>query len=114
MRSSRCSNITLISMRARLAPRQKWGPPPPKAMCGLGVASDVELVGIFEDVCVPVRRDVEEDHLLVLAYLLAADLDGCGGLTPEVHDRGDEAEHLLCRRRQKRRGRRRSRCHWSG
>ena len=29
--------MTRISMRARLAPRQKWGPPPPKAMWGLGL-----------------------------------------------------------------------------
>jgi hypothetical protein len=36
MRSSRRSNITMISMRARLAPRQKCGPPPPKAMWLLG------------------------------------------------------------------------------
>ena len=28
--------MTRISMRARLAPRQKCGPPPPNAMCGLG------------------------------------------------------------------------------
>ena len=35
-RSSSWSNITRISMRARLAPRQKWGPPPPKATWGLG------------------------------------------------------------------------------
>ena len=28
--------MTRISMRARLAPRQKWGPPPPNAMWGLG------------------------------------------------------------------------------
>ena len=36
MRSSRRSNITMISMRARFAPRQKCGPPPPKAMWLLG------------------------------------------------------------------------------
>ena len=29
--------MTRISMRARLAPRQKWGPPAPKAMWGLGL-----------------------------------------------------------------------------
>src|SRR5580692_3144855 len=32
MRSRSRSNITMISMRARFAPRQKCGPPPPKAM----------------------------------------------------------------------------------
>ena len=29
--------MTRISMRARLAPRQKWGPPAPKARWGLGL-----------------------------------------------------------------------------
>src|SRR5207244_437759 len=31
------SNMARIWRRARLAPRQKWGPPPPKATCSLGV-----------------------------------------------------------------------------
>ena len=95
MRSSRCSNITRISMRARLAPRQKCGPPAPKAMWGLGLRVMSKVCGFVEDALVPVGRDVEEHHLGVLLDRLAAELEGRGGLAPEVHDRGDEAEHLL-------------------
>ena len=58
--------MTRISMRARFAPRQKWGPPPPKAMWGLGERPMSNVVGVLEDVLVAVGRDVEEDDLLVL------------------------------------------------
>src|SRR5439155_10036961 len=36
-RCSSSSNITLISRRARFAPRQKWGPPAPKPTWSFGV-----------------------------------------------------------------------------
>lgn len=36
MRLCNSSNSTRISRRARLAPRQKWAPPPPYPKCGLG------------------------------------------------------------------------------
>ena len=36
MRDSTSSKISLSYMRARLAPRQKWWPPPPKATCSSG------------------------------------------------------------------------------
>src|SRR5437763_1597199 len=35
-RAVNSSKSTRISIRARLAPRQKCGPPPPKAMCSFG------------------------------------------------------------------------------
>lgn len=43
LRSS--SNATLISRRARLAPRQKWAPPPPKPRCGLGLRARSNVQG---------------------------------------------------------------------
>ena len=37
-------NITVISRRARWAPRQKWGPGPPKPTWGFGIAPYVEAI----------------------------------------------------------------------
>ncbi len=82
-------------MRARLAPRQKWGPPPPKAMWGLGSRVDVEGVGVGEDVLVPVGRGVEEDDLVAGGDLGAAQRGVDHGRAAEVHDGRDEAQHLL-------------------
>ena len=55
--------MTRISMRARLAPRQKWGPPAPNAMCGLGLRVMSNGLRIVEDRFVAVGRDVEEHDL---------------------------------------------------
>ncbi len=47
-RRSISSNRIRISSRASWAPRQKWGPPPPKATCGFGERADVERVRVGE------------------------------------------------------------------
>ena len=82
-------------MRARLAPRQKWGPPPPKAMWGLGSRPMSKVSGSVEDVLVPVGRGVEEDDLVAGRDLGVAELEVDHGGAAEVHDGGDEAEHLV-------------------
>ena len=66
IRSRRCSNMTRISSRARLAPRQKCGPPGTEGDVRIRVAGDVESLGIVEDGLVAVGRHVEEHHLRVL------------------------------------------------
>ena len=75
MRASSSSNITRSSRRARLAPRQKCVPKPPKATWWFGLRVDVEAVGIAEHALVAVRRRVEQQQAVALADLLAAQLD---------------------------------------
>jgi hypothetical protein len=40
------SNMTLISRRARLAPKQKWAPPPPKPTCGFRLRARSKVHGL--------------------------------------------------------------------
>ena len=94
-RRSNSSNITRISSRARLAPRQKWCPPPPNARCGFGLARDVEAAGVGEHVLVAVGGRVEHHDLVALADLLAADLGVARGGAPEVDHRRHPPQHLL-------------------
>ena len=109
------SNSTWISMRASWAPRQKCGPPPPKAMCVVRGAGDVEPERVVEDVLVAVGRDVPEADLVAVLDRLAAELDVPGGVAPEVHHRRGPAQDLLDgARRCACRGRLPAGRHWSG
>src|SRR5204863_8726518 len=45
-RCSSSSNMIRISKRARLAPRQKWGPPAPNVMCSLGDRATSKTSGL--------------------------------------------------------------------
>ena len=89
------SKISRSSMRARLAPRQKCGPPPPNAMCSFGRAVDVEAEGVVEHVLVAVGRDVPHHDLVAGLDLLAADLGVGGGGAAEVEHRRRPAQDLL-------------------
>ena len=53
-------------MRARLAPRQKWWPPPPNATCSVRLAGDVEAERVVEHRLVAVGRDVPHHDLVAL------------------------------------------------
>ena len=63
----------MISRRARLAPRQKCGPPAPKPTCGrLQRAGDVEAVRVGEHPLVAVGRVVPQHDLVAGGDLLTA------------------------------------------
>ncbi len=99
MRSTTCRVMLRISDRARFAPRQKCTPPPPKATWSLGVAADVEAVGIGEHVGVPVGGHVVDDDLVAGLDGLAVEHGVAGGRAAEVVDRRAPAQHLLDRAR---------------
>ena len=107
-RSTTSRIMALISARARLAPRQKCTPPPPKVTWSLGVRRDVERVRVVEHVLVAVGRRVVDDDLVAFLDLLAAELGVAGGGAPEVVDRAAPAEHLLDARSARASGRSRS------
>ena len=87
--------MTRISMRARFAPRQKWGPPPPKAMWGLGFRPMSKVSGSSKTSSSRLAEMWKKTTFWSSSMLLAADLDRPGGLAAEVHDRRHEPEHLL-------------------
>ena len=58
-----------ISRRARLAPRQKCGPPPPNAMCGFGERPTSNTCAVLEDRLVAVAAGVVHRDLLALLHL---------------------------------------------
>ena len=98
---SSSSKISRISSRARFAPRQKCSPMP-KARCSLGVRPTSKRSASRKDLLVAVRRRVEDDDLVALADLLAAELGVARRGAAEVHDRRHPAQHLLDRGRQQR------------
>ena len=93
------SNITRISRRARLAPRQKCGPPPPKPDVLVRGAGDVEAVRVVEHPLVTVRRLVPHDDLVALGDRDAVDLGVLGGGAAEVDHGGGPPDDLLDRGR---------------
>ena len=100
MRRNSSRNITVISRRARWAPRQKCGPGPPKPRWSFGVRRDVEAVRVVEHRLVAVGRRVPEHDLVALVELLVADADAVlGDGAPEVDHRRGPAHDLLDRGR---------------
>ena len=74
-------------MRARLAPRQKWGPPAPKAMWGLGSRVMSKVWGSSKTASSRLAETWKKTTLLSSLDVLAAELEGTGGLATEVHHR---------------------------
>src|SRR5438552_3802893 len=72
------SYMIRISMRAKLAPRQKCGPPEPKLTWAFAV-----------------RGDVPDDDLVAFLDGLTTDLGVLGGRAPEAHHRRAPAQDLL-------------------
>ena len=63
----------------------------------LGVARDVEAVGVLEARLVAIGGRVPHDHLLALADRLAVELGVVGGGAGEVGEGGEHAKRLLDR-----------------
>ena len=97
MRSSSSSNITRISSLARLAPRQKWGPPLPNATCSLGLRVMSKRNGSSNIVSSRLAEMYQKTTLSPSLICLAAQLDVVGRGAAEVHHRRAPAQHLLDR-----------------
>ena len=82
-------------MRARLAPRQKWGPPPPKAMWGLGDRPMSKVSGFSKMSSSRLAEMWKKTTFSSSPIFWPRISIGSGRLAAEVHDRGDEAQHLL-------------------
>ncbi len=97
----RCSSskTTLISRRARLAPRQKCAPPPPKPACGLGLRPTSKVNGSAN---LSSSRLAEQYHRVALSpacHRGAAQLAVLGQRAPHVDDRRRPPHDLLDRGR---------------
>ena len=89
----------LISRRARLAPRQKCGPPAPKPTCSFGVRVTSKRYGSANCALVAVGRVVEHHDLVAGLDLLAADDGVARRGAAEVDHRRRPAHDLLDRGR---------------
>ena len=87
------------SRRARLAPRQKCTPPPPKATCGFGLRRDVEVKGVVEDVLVAIGGRVPHGDTVARRRWARPGSRCPGGPAGEIRDRRGPPEDLLhCQR----------------
>ena len=84
-------------MRARLAPRQKWGPPPPKAMWGLGSRATSKVSGSSKTSSSRLAEAWKKTTLSPAAISVPLRVSVAHGGAAEVHDGRDEAQHLLDR-----------------
>ena len=75
-----------IWRRARFEPTQKCAPIP-KAMCGVRVALDVEILGVDEDVLIAIGRWIHDHDALVFSDGLSAKLHVAGRCALHVEDR---------------------------
>ena len=82
-------------MRARLAPRQKWGPPPPKAMWGLGSRPMSKVSGSVKTSSSRLADVWKKTTLSPAAILVPLSSSVAHGGAAEVHDGRDEAQHLV-------------------
>ena len=70
---------------------------PAKAQMAVGVAADVEVVGVVEHRLVPVARGVEHHQIFALLHRLAGDFGVFHHRALHVVDRGGPADHFLHR-----------------
>ena len=89
-----------ISTRAMCDPRQKWGPPPPKAIWSFGARADVEAVGLGEGALVAVGGAVVHDDLVAGRDRRAGELAVLRRGAAHVDHRAHPAQHLVDRARQ--------------
>src|SRR3954451_22636848 len=89
----------LLDERAQLQPRERGAQAEVPAARAeglvLGVALDVEVVGVLVDVLVAVGRHVPHGHLVALADDLAAQLDLARRRAAKVREGGEHAQRLL-------------------
>ena len=98
-RRASSSNSTRSSSRARLAPRQKCGPPPPNATCSLGWRSMSKRNGSSNTSS---SRLAETYQRLTLSPAFSAwprSSVSRGDVAPQVHDRRGPAQDLFGRAR---------------
>ena len=89
------SNISLASSRARCAAQAEVRAAGAERDVVVGVAGDVDVVGLVEGALVAVGRRVDDQHVVTLRDRLAADLGVLGGGAGERHHRRRVAQELL-------------------